>query len=36
VDALAELGVEHVEMPATPARIWQTIQAARAQRPGRA
>jgi carbon-monoxide dehydrogenase large subunit len=36
VDALAELGVEHVEMPATPERIWQTIQAARAQRPGRA
>ncbi len=29
VDALAELGVEHVEMPATPARVWQAIQAAR-------
>ena len=29
VDALAELGVEHVEMPATPERVWRTIQAAR-------
>jgi carbon-monoxide dehydrogenase large subunit len=28
VDALAELGVEHIEMPATPARVWQAIQAA--------
>jgi hypothetical protein len=24
------LGVRHVEMPATPERIWQTIQEARA------
>ena len=29
VDALAELGVEHIEMPATPERVWQAIQAAR-------
>jgi len=29
VDALAELGVEHVEMPATPERVWQAIRAAR-------
>jgi len=28
VDALAELGVEHVEMPATPERVWQAIRAA--------
>jgi carbon-monoxide dehydrogenase large subunit len=28
VDALAELGVEHIEMPATPARVWDAIQAA--------
>jgi hypothetical protein len=28
-DALAELGVEHIEMPATPERVWQAIQAAR-------
>jgi carbon-monoxide dehydrogenase large subunit len=29
VDALSELGVTHVEMPATPFRIWQAIQAAK-------
>jgi carbon-monoxide dehydrogenase large subunit len=29
VDALADLGVEHVEMPATPERVWHAIQAAR-------
>ena len=37
VDALGELGVEHVEMPATPERVWQAIQDARARvesRPG--
>jgi aerobic carbon-monoxide dehydrogenase large subunit len=28
VDALQELGVKHVEMPATPERVWQAIQAA--------
>jgi carbon-monoxide dehydrogenase large subunit len=28
VDALAHLGVRHVEMPATPERIWRTIQKA--------
>ena len=27
-DALADLGVEHVEMPATPERVWQAIRAA--------
>ncbi|HEX4043637.1 MAG TPA: xanthine dehydrogenase family protein molybdopterin-binding subunit, partial [Xanthobacteraceae bacterium] len=26
VDALSELGVRHVEMPATPQRVWQAIQ----------
>jgi carbon-monoxide dehydrogenase large subunit len=26
VDALSPLGVRHVEMPATPQRIWQTIR----------
>ena len=25
-DALAELGVEHLEMPATPERVWRAIQ----------
>jgi len=29
VDALSELGVSHVEMPATPERVWRAIQAAR-------
>ena len=28
VDALAEHGVKHIEMPATPQRVWQAIQAA--------
>ena len=28
-DALAELGVEHVEMPATSGRVWQAIRDAR-------
>jgi carbon-monoxide dehydrogenase large subunit len=27
VDALGELGVEHIEMPATPERIWRAIRA---------
>jgi carbon-monoxide dehydrogenase large subunit len=30
VDALAHLGVRHVEMPATPERVWQAIEEARA------
>jgi carbon-monoxide dehydrogenase large subunit len=25
VDALSEFGVKHVEMPATPERIWRAI-----------
>jgi len=29
VDALAELGVEHMEMPATPERVWRAMRAAR-------
>ncbi|MDH7795605.1 MULTISPECIES: xanthine dehydrogenase family protein molybdopterin-binding subunit [unclassified Beijerinckia] len=29
VDALADFGVTHIEMPATPQRIWQAIQAAK-------
>ncbi len=33
VDALAELGVEHVEMPATPERVWRAIQDAALGRP---
>ncbi|MCC6473544.1 MAG: xanthine dehydrogenase family protein molybdopterin-binding subunit [Burkholderiales bacterium] len=30
VDALSFLGVRHVEMPATPERVWRAIQAAKA------
>jgi carbon-monoxide dehydrogenase large subunit len=30
IDALKEYGVEHMDMPATPARIWTAIQAAKA------
>ena len=30
VDALAPVGVEHVQMPATPERIWQAIRQAQA------
>ncbi len=32
VDALSELGVKHIEMPATPERVWQAIHAAQARR----
>ena len=30
VDALAEFGVEHIELPATPERVWRAIRTARA------
>jgi carbon-monoxide dehydrogenase large subunit len=29
VDALSEFGIMHIDMPATPLRIWQAIQEAR-------
>jgi len=29
VDALSEFGINHIDMPATPSRIWQAIQEAR-------
>ncbi len=32
VDALAELGVEHIEMPATSERVWQAIRDAQRSR----
>jgi len=31
IDALSDVGIRHIEMPATPARIWQVIQEARAR-----
>jgi len=34
VDALSELGVRHVEMPATPERIWRAIEDAKNARAG--
>ncbi len=34
VDALAELGVRHIEMPATPERVWRAIRKARADAAG--
>ena len=32
VDALAELGVEHIEMPLTPHRVWDAIRCAEESR----
>jgi aerobic carbon-monoxide dehydrogenase large subunit len=32
IDALSEYGIRHLEMPMTPARIWQAIQNAKAKR----
>ncbi len=29
IDALQPLGVRHIDMPCSPQRVWQTIQAAR-------
>jgi carbon-monoxide dehydrogenase large subunit len=34
VDALSELGVTHIEMPATPERVWRAIQDARTKARG--
>ena len=28
VDALSPLGVTHIDMPATPEKVWRTIRAA--------
>jgi carbon-monoxide dehydrogenase large subunit len=33
VDALAEIGVKHIELPATPERVWRAIRAAREAAP---
>jgi carbon-monoxide dehydrogenase large subunit len=32
VDALAEFGVSHIEMPATPERVWRAIRDAESAR----
>ncbi|HWP34979.1 MAG TPA: xanthine dehydrogenase family protein molybdopterin-binding subunit [Thermodesulfobacteriota bacterium] len=34
VDALAPLGIRHLDMPLTPARVWQAVRQARAARGG--
>jgi carbon-monoxide dehydrogenase large subunit len=34
VDALAEFGVRHIEMPATPERVWRAIREAQAEPAG--
>jgi carbon-monoxide dehydrogenase large subunit len=36
VDALTELGVRHIEMPATPERVWRAIREAAGQSIGSA
>jgi carbon-monoxide dehydrogenase large subunit len=33
VDALADLGVTHIDMPATPEQVWRAIQVADKGRP---
>ena len=30
VDALSEFGVEHIEMPTTPERVWRAIKSSQA------
>jgi carbon-monoxide dehydrogenase large subunit len=30
VDALSPLGIDHIDMPATPERIWKAVSAAKA------
>jgi len=30
VDALAPLGISHIDMPLTPERVWRAIEEARA------
>ncbi|MFO1351790.1 MAG: xanthine dehydrogenase family protein molybdopterin-binding subunit [Gammaproteobacteria bacterium] len=32
IDALADLGVDRIDMPATPLKVWQTIQARKGQK----
>ena len=36
VDALGEFGVTHMDMPATPERIWRTIQEGQAAKTAKA
>jgi carbon-monoxide dehydrogenase large subunit len=34
IDALSHLGVEHIDMPTTPWRVWQAIQEAQGRAAG--
>src|SRR5580704_15394060 len=34
VDALAEFGIEHIELPATPKHVWRAIRSSRGSRKG--
>ena len=31
IDALAHLGVRHIDMPASPQRVWQALRSAQPQ-----
>jgi carbon-monoxide dehydrogenase large subunit len=33
LDALKSVGVDHIDMPATPSRVWAAVQQARAANP---
>jgi carbon-monoxide dehydrogenase large subunit len=33
IDALANAGIEHIDLPASPARVWEALSAAGANRP---
>jgi carbon-monoxide dehydrogenase large subunit len=35
IDAVAHLGVRHIDMPTTPRRIWEAIQTATTNAEGR-
>jgi carbon-monoxide dehydrogenase large subunit len=35
IDALSDLGIRHLEMPMTPARVWQAIEDAKAKQPAK-
>jgi len=35
VDALSELGVAHMDMPATPEKVWQAILGSRSRAKSR-
>jgi len=34
IDALSDIGIEHIDMPATPQRVWAAIRAALASEAG--